>query len=205
MDPVLVGSFLSAAILLTISPGPDILYVISSASEKGFRTGFAISLGLCSGLIVHTSIVTFGVGSLITQTPWLFWLIKLFGATYLLWLSWKVYRSATQLNETAATIPEGFRNLFVRGFFMNVLNPKVTLFFLAFLPSFLRPEEGTIVIQSLVLSSVFIVQAILVFTTASWFADRLLGFMRKSQSGLLFLKWAQIILFSLIAISILFT
>jgi threonine/homoserine/homoserine lactone efflux protein len=205
MDVVLIGSFLSAAVILTLSPGPDILYVISSSSEKGFKTGFAIALGLCSGLLVHTSIVTFGVGKVITGTPWLFWFVKLFGAAYLLLLSWQVFRSSAALNETRITIPQGFRKLYLRGFLMNVLNPKVTLFFLAFLPGFLRPELGSVTQQSIVLSSVFIAQAILIFTLAAWFADKLLGFLRHSTSGLLFLKWAQIVLFTLIAVSILFT
>lgn len=205
MDVVLIGSFLSAAVILTLSPGPDILYVISSSSEKGFKTGFAIALGLCSGLLVHTSVVTFGVGNFITGTPWLYWIIKLFGAAYLLFLSWQVFRSSAALNETRITIPQGFRKLYLRGFLMNVLNPKVTLFFLAFLPGFLRPELGSVIQQSIVLSAVFIFQAILIFTLAAWFADKLLGFLRYSASGLLFLKWAQIVLFTLIALSILFT
>ena len=206
MGPDTFLSFLGASLLLTLSPGPDILLVITSSSAKGFKTGFAIAMGLCSGLIIHSSIVAFGAAGLLKTTPWIFWSIKVFGAAYLLWLSYQVFKSSHRIEPIQGNLRETtFFKLFSKGFLMNVLNPKVTLFFLAFLPQFIPVSSPSPLFYTYFLSFIFFAQAVLIFTAAAYFSDRLLGFIRQSETGLLFMKWAQIVLFVAIAAGILLT
>lgn len=206
MEPDTFLSFLGASILLTLSPGPDILLVITSSSAKGFKTGFAIATGLCSGLIIHSSIVAFGATGLLKTTPWIFWSIKVFGAGYLLWLSYQVFRSSHRIEPIQENLRETtFFRLLSKGFLMNILNPKVTLFFLAFLPQFIPVTSTSPLFHTYFLSFIFFAQALLIFTASAYFSGRLLGFIRQSETGLLFLKWAQIVLFVAISAGILLT
>jgi len=200
----LLVSFLIASVVLTISPGPDILYVITSSSARGFKTGFTIALGLCSGLIIHASIVAFGAAQFIQTTPWVFMVIKLFGFAYLIYLAILVFRSTHYIEVKIGEPSE--RNLtrfYLRGFLMNVLNPKVTFFFLAFLPQFIPSDTSTPIIDAYVLSATFFIQALAIFSLAAFFSNKVLGFIRQSDRGLLFLKWAQIVIFTTLAIGIL--
>lgn len=206
MDFGILISFLTASMILTVSPGPDILYVITSSSAKGFRTGFAIALGLCSGLIIHSTVVAFGAAHFIVSNYWLFLTIKLFGVLYLLWLAYTTFRSSTKIEiDTRLTKEKGFVKLFAKGFLMNVLNPKVMLFFLAFLPQFIPTNTTHPIYHSYILSGIFFLQALLIFSLMAFFSDKVLGFFRHSARGVQVLKWGQILIFISLAIAILFT
>jgi len=206
VDLAVLASFLIASMVLTVSPGPDILYVITSSSAKGFKTGFAIALGLCSGLIIHSTIVAFGAAHFIVSNYWIFLTIKLFGVMYLLWLAYSTYRSSTKIEiETNVTKEKSFLKLYAKGFLMNVLNPKVMLFFLAFLPQFIPANTAQPIYHSYVLSGIFFLQALLIFSTMAFFSDKMLGFFRRSEKGLLVLKWVQIFIFVALAVGILST
>ncbi len=206
MDVGTLASFLIASMILTVSPGPDILYVITSSSAKGFKTGFAIALGLCSGLIIHSTVVAFGAAHFIVSNYWIFLTIKLFGVVYLLWLAYSTFRSSTKIEiDTNATKEKGFIGLFSKGFLMNVLNPKVMLFFLAFLPQFIPVNTFQPIYHSYVLSGIFFAQALLIFSIMAFFSDKMLGFFRRSEKGLLVLKWVQIFIFVSLSVGILFT
>lgn len=206
MDVGILVSFLAASMILTVSPGPDILYVITSSSAKGFKTGFTIALGLCSGLIIHATVVAFGAAQFIVSNYWIFLTIKLFGVLYLLWLAYSTYRSSIKIEvEASETKEKGFIRLFSKGFLMNVLNPKVMLFFLAFLPQFIPANTTQPIVDSYVLSGIFFAQALLIFSIMAFFSDKMLGFFRRSEKGLLVLKWVQIFIFVSLSVGILFT
>ena len=198
-----IVQFLSASILLTLSPGPDILYVLSSAMRRGFAVGFFIALGLCSGLVVHTALVGLGAAKAIEHNLMWQWIFKIFGAAYMLYLAYKVFRSPAQIElniEDSQT--SRFRKLYAQGFLMNVLNPKVSLFFLAFLPQFINADGDALLSQAIVLGLLFFAQALIVFSLVSYFAGKLAAPLSqnvKLQEGL---KYFQVILFVLLAFGI---
>ena len=136
ITPDTLATFSVVALLLCIAPGPDNLFVLAQSALYGRAAGLRITLGLCTGLIVHTAAVTLGVAAFIKATPLAFDALRLAGAAYLLYLAWQALRAAPgePVPGTAAR-PRGWQ-LYRRGIIMNVTNPKVSLFFLALLPQF---------------------------------------------------------------------
>ena len=198
-------SFMMASVLLTISPGPDIIYVLSQSLVGGYKRGVVIAMGLVSGIIVHTSLVAFGVSLIIKNSPSLFWAIKIAGALYLLYLAFKVYRSPKQTftKSKAKKAQVSFISDYKTGFIMNILNPKVTIFFLAFFPGFLWNREEDLMFQFYTLGGLFMLQAFLIFCLVAIFSGQLSKFLFSSSSSHSFLKWFQILTFIGIAILIL--
>ena len=197
--------FLTASILLTLSPGPDIIYVLVQGMTNGKKHGIVTTLGLVSGIIIHTSLVAFGVSALIKQSETLFFLIKLLGAAYLFYLAWQVFRSEPKITigaEISGNKKE-LTSLFKRGFLMNVLNPKVAIFFLAFFPGFLWEPEGNTVMQFYILGFLFMLQAFLIFSVVAILAGKISTYLNKHpHSGVVF-KWLQVVVFVGIGIFIL--
>src|SRR5690606_14188799 len=158
-------SFFLTSLVLTIAPGPDVMYVLSQSISKGYKFGLAAAAGLSAGLMFHTTLLAFGISGIITATPWLFKGIKVFGALYLLWIAYNVFRSEAvftlKAKESRADKP--WKNIF-QGLVMNILNPKVMLFFLALFPTFIQRETGAIKMQVYTLGTVFLVQALAVFS-----------------------------------------
>ena len=155
--------FFTASVLLALAPGPDNLYVMAQSMLKGKSAGLLITLGLCTGLIGHTAAVAFGVAVLFQTSSMAFTALKFIGAAYLLYLAWKSFSAS----EGKLSIQKGAETsswyLYRRGVIMNITNPKVSIFFLAFLPQFADPARGAIIWQILLLGLVFIIAAIIVF------------------------------------------
>ena len=127
--PILIG-FLVSSLALAISPGPDNIFVLTQSISNGTKSGLATVFGLVSGCLVHTTLLAFGVSEIIKRSDTLFFAIKLFGALYLLYLAYQVYRSdASILLDNGNKQTQALSKLFWKGFTMNVLNPKVTIFF----------------------------------------------------------------------------
>jgi len=198
--------FLTASMLLTISPGPDIVYVLVQSMANGKKAGIITTLGLVSGIMVHTTLVAFGVSAIIKESDTIFMLIKIFGALYLFFLAYKVFRSGKSFSLSSEEVPINNNNnntLFMRGFIMNVLNPKVTIFFLAFFPGFLwAPEEHT-VFQFYTLGLLFMLQAFIIFGLVALLAGNISGFLKNHPSSGVVLKWVQIVVFVGIGVFIL--
>lgn len=197
--------FLTASIILTISPGPDIIYVMVQGMANGKKYGVVTALGLATGILIHTSLVAFGVSAIIKQSDTLFLIIKIFGALYLLYLAFQVYKSNAEIAYSAEGInkKKSLFSLFRQGFIMNVLNPKVTIFFLAFLPGFLWDPEGNTVLQFYVLGALFILQTIFIFGLVAVMAGKISVYLKNHRYSGLVLKWLQIIVFVGIALFIL--
>ena len=148
MIPIDVAlAFFGTAVILALAPGPDILFVLSQSALYGARAGICTTLGLASGLIVHTTAVALGVAVLFQTSALAFTLLKVAGAAYLLYLAWLSFRAGAVLSGTGKVDFLGYGALYRRGIIMNVTNPKVTLFFLAFLPQFCDPARGSIAAQ----------------------------------------------------------
>jgi threonine/homoserine/homoserine lactone efflux protein len=162
--------FILASLLLAITPGPDNLFVLTQSALYGKKAGLLITLGLCTGLIFHTSVVAFGF-AIILQSSWALVALKSLGACYLLYLAFK------SLTATIATfkapVPLSNIALYRRGIIMNSTNPKVSLFFLAFLPQFIFIESGSTINQVLILGGLFAVTGFCVFTCIAYAGDSL--------------------------------
>jgi len=162
--------FVFTSIALTLAPGPDILFVFSQSINQGFKSGFLVSLGLVSGLFFHTAFVSFGFGSIIYEFPFIFKLIKYMGAIYLISIVIKLIlnkRKNKNIEINKNTLLQNYTN----GLIMNLVNPKVSLFFLSIFPLFLFDETLDIRTQFLFLGFIFIIQAILIFSLVSLFSS----------------------------------
>ena len=197
-------SFVLATTTLAFSPGPDNIFVLTQSIVHGKKYGLATVIGLMTGCIIHTTLVAFGVSEIIKQNPHLFFVIKLFGALYLLYIAYQVYKSDAKIAfSTDNVVKKSTFELFKKGFWMNVLNPKVTIFFLAFFPQFLFSETISTVIQFYVLGGLFILTSFLIFSTIAILAGTISASIKKNAQIGVFLKWAQIVVFIAIAILIL--
>jgi threonine/homoserine/homoserine lactone efflux protein len=163
--------FLLAAMLITVSPGPDNLMVLGVGISRGRRQGMAFGLGCAFGCLSHTILATLGVSALIAASPLAFTTLKICGGLYLIWLGVQAWRSrgGTRL-ETVTASNESLRRLFAKGLFANSINPKVVLFFLSFLPQFVIVEHGGVAAQTAQLGLVFTAQALLLFGLLGYFS-----------------------------------
>ena len=181
-------SFLGVSLLLGLSPGPDNLFVLTQAATHGRRAGLLVVLGLCTGLVVHTAAVALGLSAVFAASATTFVVLKVVGALYLAVLAWQAWRAAAALqthdlgaaNDTAAPVAIRPLQLYARGVVMNLTNPKVVLFFLAFLPQFVQPQRGTVPLQLAALGGVFIVSTLVAFGGITWFAAWVGTHLRRS-------------------------
>ena len=193
-----------ATIALALSPGPDNIFVLIQSMVHGKKYGLATMAGLMTGCLIHTSLLAFGVSAVIKNNPAVFNGIKIFGALYLLYLAWNVYRSDhTIAFETNGVEKKSLGSLFRQGFIMNVLNPKVTIFFLAFFPGFLFSNELSTVVQFYALGLLFIVVSSLVFGAIALLAGVIADYIKQNKRTALLLKWMQILVFCAIAVFLL--
>ncbi|MEH6535516.1 MAG: LysE family translocator [Psychroserpens sp.] len=203
MNYDLLISFVLATSILAISPGPDNIYVLMQSIVNGKKFGLATVAGLISGCLVHTTLVAFGVSSIIKENDSLFFIIKLLGALYLVFLAFKVYKSSGELSLNSGNIPKkSMVQLFKQGFVMNVLNPKVSIFFLAFFPGFLFSQTMSTVIQFYVLGLLFMLVSAIIFSVIAILAGSISEYIKQHKRVGLYLKWLQIIVFVGIAIII---
>lgn len=168
----------------------------------GKKAGFMISIGLVSGILVHTSLVAFGVAAIIQQSEFLFQIVQFLGAGYLLFIAFSVYRSEDNFSLKTSEVIESNQKLLKRGFLMNVLNPKVSVFFLAFFPSFISNTEAHITFQLYLLGGVFMLQALLIFSLVALSAGKIATYIQQNSRLLKVFKWVQIAVFVLIAFAL---
>ncbi|MDG1527809.1 MAG: LysE family translocator [Polaribacter sp.] len=197
-------SFMLATLALAVSPGPDNIFVLTQSIVNGKKYGLATVYGLMTGCIIHTTLIAFGVSEIIKRNENLFFTIKLFGAGYLLYLAYQVFKSNSDIVFSTDNVQQKTTlQLFKTGFWMNVLNPKVTIFFLAFFPQFLFSEEVSTVIQFYVLGGLFILVSFIVFSSIALLAGSVSNFIKENKKAGVFLKWLQIVVFLGIAFLIL--
>ena len=176
-----LSAFFAAAVLLALAPGPDNIFVLTQSALHGRSSGLAVVAGLCTGLIGHTLAVALGVAVIFQSSAVAFTLLKFAGAGYLLYLAWQAFRAAAVSFEPAKVAPIPLGRLYRRGIFMNLSNPKVSLFFLAFLPQFADPARGSLTLQIILLGIVFIGATILVFVAIALLAGTLGNFINRSS------------------------
>jgi len=186
LNPEQFLGFLTAAVLITLAPGPDNLMVLGVGMSRGRRQGMAFGLGCALGCISHTILAAAGISALIAASPLAFSLLKISGGIYLLWLGVQALRSKGVVRTADGSNPqESLRRLFFKGLFANSINPKVVLFFLAFLPQFVVASQGAIGIQTALLGLTFTMQAALLFALLGYFSGTVgLGLKRHPRAGL---------------------
>ncbi|WP_435414804.1 LysE family translocator [Polaribacter aestuariivivens] len=197
-------SFVVATSILAVSPGPDNIFVLTQSIVNGKKFGLATVFGLMTGCVIHTTLVAFGVSTIIKENENLFLFIKILGASYLLYLAYQVYKSNSEiLISTENVAQKSTIQLFKTGFLMNVLNPKVTIFFLAFFPQFLFSSEISTILQFYILGFLFILVSFVIFGSIAVLAGKVSTYLKQHKKTGLYLKWAQIIVFVMIAVLIL--
>lgn len=204
MDIQNLSSFFTAALLLILMPGPDNLFVVSESLQKGSRNGVLISAGLASGVLIHTLLAASGLALLLKQSDLAFAVVQYTGAAYLLYLAFQAAREKPMrisTDDSLAPQRQSAVSLWQTGIMMNVLNPKVTLFFLAFLPQFVSEGAWSPFYQLGALGLVFMVLSFLVFALMAALAGRfsvLLG----SRGFWQFTKWFKVILLVVLALAV---
>jgi threonine/homoserine/homoserine lactone efflux protein len=199
-------SFILATATLAISPGPDNVFVLIQTISYGKRKGMAIVCGLISGCVIHTSVVAFGLSTVIQSRTKLLFGLKLIGAFYLLYLAYSTYASENELNiDKQSDNGTSLVRLFRRGFIMNVINPKVSLFFMAFFPAFLFSKTISLTVQFFSLGLLFMGTSFFIFTMLVFFSGSVASVLRGNKRFESIIKWGQIIVFLIIAIFILIT
>lgn len=168
-----------ASLMLAITPGPDNLFVLTQAALRGVGSGLMVVLGLCTGLILHTSLVAFGVAAVFQSSELAFSLLKYLGAAYLIYLAWGAFRAGAAELDGERDEARGLGAMYRRGIVMNVTNPKVSIFFLAFLPQFADPERGSVAVQIFVFAAAFLLATLLVFGGVAIAAGRLGAWLRQ--------------------------
>ena len=183
MDFQTLYAFVISSLVLTISPGPDIIYVLSQSIVKGKKSAVMVSLGLTSGLLIHTFFVSIGLSLIIIENKEYLFFLKILSVMYFLYLIFKVYVNRNiDLNFEKKNTN---RNEFYKGLVMNLLNPKVGLFFIALFPGFLFHDQLSDQTQFFILGFIFWFQATIIFLIVSVYGPKLNFF--KSQKSKFYL------------------
>lgn len=181
--------FLLAAGAVTASPGPDNLMVLGIGISRGRHHGIAFGLGCALGCLSHTLLAVVGVSALVAASPLALTALKISGGAYLVWLGVRSLRSRGQLKVGAdedvvgSQASTSLRTLFAQGLLANAINPKVILFFLAFLPQFVQPAQGPVAWQMATLGLVFTAQAALLFGLLGYFAGGVGQWLKQRPSA----------------------
>jgi threonine/homoserine/homoserine lactone efflux protein len=174
-----IGLFIVAAALLTIAPGPDIIYVLTRGVAQGRKAGIAAALGFATGCIFHTALAAVGVAALIRSSELAFDAVRYAGAAYLVWIGVQALRHRASFSVEGSNESKALATIYRQSVLGNILNPKVTLFFLAFLPQFVNVEAGGVGLQMALLGLVFMALTVLIFGAVALFAGWIGAWMRS--------------------------
>lgn len=180
--------FLIAAMMLTLAPGPDNIYVLTRGVAQGKKAGLVAALGFSSGLFFHTLLAVLGFAAIIKAYPAAYHALQYAGAAYLVYLGIRTLRSATSMSLEATMTPVSLSRIFWQSVIANILNPKVTLFFIAFLPQFVNVQAGHVAWQMLLLAVVFILQALAIFSAIAFFSGIVGAYFKRQARAALYLN-----------------
>ena len=177
-----ISLFIVASALLTIAPGPDIVYVLTRGISQGPRAGIAAALGFATGCIFHTVLAAVGIAALIRSSDVAFDLVRYAGAGYLIWIGIQALRHRSSFAIGGGGDAKALAAIYRQSVIGNVLNPKVTLFFLAFLPQFVNTHAGHVGLQMALLGSIFMVQTVVIFGAVAAFSGLIGGWIRRKPA-----------------------
>lgn len=189
-DLSVFAAFAAAVVLLALTPGPDMVFYIGRALSGGRRTGFAALAGAVAGIFVHSLMVAIGLAALLAASATAFVILKVFGALYLLWLAVDILRKGTTARfEVEREAPKSLRATFLSGLAINLLNPKIIMFFVTFLPQFVAAADPHATAKLLALGIAFIVIASPVCIALILTAERFAAALRRSPRALRIFDW----------------
>jgi threonine/homoserine/homoserine lactone efflux protein len=177
-----IGLFIVASALLTIAPGPDIIYVLTRGVSQGPKAGMAAALGFASGCVFHTFLAAVGIAALIRSSEPAFDLVRYAGAAYLVWIGIQALRRRSSFSLEGASDVRTLATIYKQSVLGNMLNPKVTLFFLAFLPQFVDTQAGSPGWQMAVLGLIFMIQTVVIFGAVGLFAGWIGAWIRRKPA-----------------------
>ncbi len=200
MDMHSMICFLGASILLTLAPGPDNIFVVTQGISRGRKAAVFTALGMCSGLSVHTTAAALGISAIFYSSALAFCAVKYAGAAYLMYLAWKAIQDRNALKLKSSVNPLSCFALFRRGFIMNTLNPKVALFFLAFLPQFVSGNSQHVALEMIFLGLIFMVQSVVIFTAIGVLSGQIGNYLLKKPRLARKFSWATAGIFAAIGV-----
>jgi threonine/homoserine/homoserine lactone efflux protein len=174
-----IALFLAASALLAIAPGPDIVYVLTRGIAQGPRAGIAAAFGFATGCIFHTVLAAVGIAALIRSSELAFNLVRYAGAAYLVWIGIQALRHRASFSIEGASDARALSTIYRQSVIGNALNPKVTLFFLAFLPQFVNTQAGHVGWQMALLGAVFMMVTVVIFSAVAFFAGWIGAWIRR--------------------------
>jgi threonine/homoserine/homoserine lactone efflux protein len=177
-----IGLFIVAATLLALAPGPDVVYVLARAVSQGRKAGMAAALGFASGCLFHTVLAAAGIAALIRSSPLAFEIVRYAGAAYLVWIGVQALRHRTAFPVEGASDAKALGTIYRQSVIGNILNPKVTLFFLAFLPQFVNAQAGSVGLQMAILGALFMAVTVVVFGAVAIFAAMIGDWIRRKPA-----------------------
>jgi len=180
--------FLVAAMMLTLAPGPDNIYVLTRGIAQGKKAGLVAALGFSSGLFFHTLLAVLGFAAVIKAYPAAYHALQYAGAANLVYLGIRTLRSAASMSLDATMTPVSLSRIYWQSVIANILNPKVTLFFIAFLPQFVNVQAGHVAWQMLLLAVVFILQALAIFSAIAFFSGIVGAYFQRQARAALYLN-----------------
>lgn len=206
MEIEILLSFLAASIILSFMPGPDNIFVITESLSTGHKNGVAISVGLASGVMIHTLAAATGLSIIIQQSALAFSIIKYLGATYMFYLAYTAIKEKPPVFNLDKPEIKKKKNTFQyiqTGFLMNILNPKVSLFFIAFLPQFISEGGFNIILQMIILGLIFMLQALIIFSLIAVLSGRLTKYLNSSKFWNI-TKWSKVSVLGLLGLTLVF-
>ncbi len=172
------ATFFTAAILLNLSPGPDMAFILGQTAKRGAQSGFSAMFGIWTGAFIHVIFAALGLSAILATSAIAFSAVKLIGAAYLVWLGIQALRSkGNKMSVNGHVSPKGYMKIFKRGVLVAVLNPKVAVFFLAFLPQFVEVGAGSVSAQLFLHGSLIIVVAAFVEPPLILIGGKLTGYL----------------------------
>ncbi len=188
-DPTSFALFFVASWALIITPGPDMLYVITRGIAQGRRAGLHSAFGVTLGIFVHTLLAALGLAALLQTSAIAFLVIKYIGAIYLIYLGFQSFRDKGGLENDGPQNRVAAQAIFWQGFVSNVTNPKIAIFFLAFLPQFVHPQRGSFFLQMLTLGLLFALFGITFLSAVGYFAGQIGGWCSKRPQMVSWFRW----------------
>jgi len=198
--------FVSSSVVFTMAPGPDTTFVVAQGISRGRKAAVTTALGMCCGVSVHTTAAALGISAIVRSCATVFTALKWAGGAYLLYLAWKAVRepAAARFSPAAGAMPSAGA-MFRRGFLMNVINPKVALFFLAFLPQFVSREHGGIPAQMFLLGLIFMTQAVVVMSAIGFLSGSVGDLLLKRPAVARCFSWLSAAIFAALGLKLAFS
>jgi len=183
-------AFAAIALGMALTPGPNMIYLLSRSICQGRKAGLISLAGVALGFVFYMLCAAFGITALLMAVPFAYDVLRFGGAIYLLWLAWQALkpggRSPFQVRDLA---PDRPRKLFVMGFVTNLLNPKIAILYLSLLPQFINPSHGSVLMQSIVLGTIQIALSITVNATVAMTAGTIAAFLARRPAWLMIQRW----------------